>query len=187
MSGPGFIDRLHEKARRKIVENVRRFAQGDPEKSLQERARRWWDLPAQYQWTGQIANEELAHYPSKIFIDDAGDAMRHAEWQRRSAEVAGPVVPYLVGLAHEADALALNALEKSRNRSAPVAGRTTPPTTGEIMDRVRMDLHNNAEGLRAARERRPVDFSRLHTAPRTPVWAPLFRSPPDNLTGLPPR
>lgn len=180
MSGPGFIDRLRDKAGRKIVENLRR-------KSLRERAKRWWDLPAKYQWTGQIANEELERYPPHIFTDDAGDAMRHAEWQRRSAEVAGPAVPYLVGLAHEADALAFNALEKSRTRSAPVAGGTPPPTTGEIMDRVRMDLHNNAEGLRAARERRRVDVSKLQTAPRAPVWAPLFRSPPDNLTGLPPR
>lgn len=184
MAGPTFIDRLRDEAGRKLVDNVRTLARNESRKPLRERAGRWWDLKAQYDWTGQVANEELERYPPKVFTDDAGDAMRHAEWQRRSAEVAGPVVPYVVGLAHEADALVFNALEKAKSDPA---GRRRLPTTGEIMDRVRMDLHNNAEGLKAARKRRPIDVSKLQTAPRVPVWAPLFRSPPDKLTGLPSR
>lgn len=73
--------------------------------------------------------------------NNALDAQRHARWSERMAREIGPVTSFLVGTGHE-----LAAIFQPR---------------GEAL----MDLHNNAEGRRAAREHRPIDPRRLQTSP----------------------
>jgi hypothetical protein len=61
------------------------------------------------------------------------------------------------------------------------------PTPGEVIDEIRMDLHNNAEGRQAAREGRAIDPARLRMHPTTAPATALYRMPPPSWAGLPPR
>jgi len=80
--------------------------------------------------------------------DDMYDAMRHAEASRRISEALGPGYAHLFGTAHE------------------VQNLLTPRNwlEGNILERVGMDLRNNAEGRLAWREGRAIDPSRLQTS-----------------------
>ncbi|HET6974814.1 MAG TPA: RHS repeat-associated core domain-containing protein [Pyrinomonadaceae bacterium] len=103
----------------------------------------WWDprtyLP-DYDRAGQIANEELINHPGH---NDAGDAMRHAEWSRRMRCEIGPFTAWSSGVGHEID----NLFE------------------GAPLEEIIMDLHNNAEGRRAGGQSRPVDPNNLQNSP----------------------
>ncbi|TDT92002.1 RHS repeat domain-containing protein [Pseudodesulfovibrio indicus] len=107
-------------------------------------ARDWWDIVSNYKRANEIADEEVAKRGVGNHNNE-GDAMRHAEWSKRMAEELGGGTSWLFGVGHEIDGLI--------NSDQP---------WGEAM----MDLHNNAEGRAAAREKRPVDRSKLQKAPK---------------------
>ena len=166
-SRPGPSLTLHEQAA---------LANAPKQKSLEARAKRWWDLPAKTQVTRQIGDRMLAVFPPDVYADDAGDALRHGEWQRQSARAVGPTYANAAGLAHEADALVDSFRVHVLGQEPHL--RSTVPTVGQVIPRIRMDLHNNAEGRRAAAEGRPVDMSRLQTYPRALAWWPRFGAGP---------
>jgi hypothetical protein len=88
----------------------------------------------------EIASEELAKHHGH---NNADDAQRHADWNRRMSEEIGPFTSWAVGTGHEVEGL-LN---------------------GGPLNEARMDLHNNAEGRDAASEGRAVDPRNLRTSP----------------------
>ena len=104
----------------------------------------WWDVPANLNRAIEIGNEELRKR-GKGNHNNSGDAMRHAEWSRRMAEEIGPVTSWIAGTANEAKGL----------------------LHGQPWGEAMMDLHNNAEGRAAAKEKRPVDKSRLKNTPHS--------------------
>lgn len=114
----------------------------------------WWDVVSNYRRAHEIAGEEVAKRGAGNHNNE-GDAMRHAEWSRRMAEELGSGTSWLFGLGHEIDGL-LNSRQP----------------WGEAM----MDLHNNAEGRTAAREKRPVDRRKLQKAPKTGVHVNPYSS-----------
>lgn len=116
----------------------------------------WWNVPAKLDRAGEIAQEELDR--SRRASEAAGlgrphnnrfDAARHAEWSRRMSTEIDPLTSFLVGTGHEGQ----NLIEFQ-----PI---------GEIV----MDLRNNAEGRRAAAERRAVNPSNLQIRPNGPLDA----------------
>ena len=106
-----------------------------------------WDLPAKWTASQRIAwDEKRLHAPHQ---NDLDDAKRHAEWAQRSSNVAGPVFTTAAGIAHEI-----------KNMLPPAIGGDGQPFPEAIMD-----LHNNAEGVRAFQEGRPINPQRLLDQP----------------------
>ena len=101
----------------------------------------WWDLPANLERTRQIANEELVKRPNSH--NDIGDAMRHAEWMRRTTEETNAFTAWLAGTGHE--------IEGTLN--------------GQPLDEMLMDLHNNSVGRQAGRKNSLVNPGNLWTLP----------------------
>jgi hypothetical protein len=157
------FEALQRDARRLVADNARRL-NGFLDAPLQERARRWWDLPAKQGLAGQIAKQEKARALAMAAAagdddphNDRFDAERHARWSNRMATEIGPIFAQVAGSGHE--------------------------VTNELLDgqpgaESYMDLHNNAEGRRAARDRRPIDPGRLQVSPnvrRPPITAGYSR------------
>lgn len=109
--------------------------------SLNQRAKRWWDIPAKVAVGERIANEEKARHVGHH--NDARDALRHAEWSRRMADEVGPVFSTVVGVEHELEGLM---------RFQPLSESV-------------MDMINNGEGVASSVARRPIDRSTLQEAP----------------------
>ncbi|VAX13117.1 hypothetical protein MNBD_GAMMA24-610, partial [hydrothermal vent metagenome] len=101
----------------------------------------WWDLSANFGRTRAIAREELLKRPTQH--NDFGDAMRHAEWNRRTVEETNVFTAWVAGVGHELDNL----------------------VNGGPWRESMMDIHNNAEGRSAGLDRRPVNPSNLRTIP----------------------
>lgn len=100
----------------------------------------WWDFPANFERTKQIASEELAKRPSSH--NDIGDAMRHAEWMRRTTQETNACTAWLAGTGHEIEGL----------------------LDGQPWGEAIMDLHNNAVGRDTGSDSNtPVDSSKLWT------------------------
>jgi len=100
----------------------------------------WWDLPANFSRSREIARDELRRHHGH---NDAYDAMRHAEWQCRTAAETNQFTAWISGLGHELDNL--------------IHG-------GDWNESI-MDLHNNAVGRQAAEEQRPILPGDLITSP----------------------
>jgi hypothetical protein len=148
---------VRERAQKQARRNATAMA-GVPERqslTLEQRAGRWWDLPAKVQAANRLTDEELALHDGHH--NDEGDALRHAEWSRRTSEAAGPGFTTAAGWAHEIEDLAPQ-LSYDRN------GDYHAQFIGPISETA-MDLRNNAEGRRAAMEGRPIDRSKLQTTP----------------------
>lgn len=152
----------------------------------EQRAKRVWDIPAKMEVAQEISEQELER-AGPFARNNLGDAYRHARWSARTAQATGPLFAKVAGIAHEAENL-LDSVRAhglggpyDRQDRGPGAERL-PPTPGQTIDEIRMDLHNNAEGRRAVREGREIDPRRLQKAPRTPGLAPLYRSPPSGVT-----
>jgi RHS repeat-associated protein len=103
----------------------------------------WWDFPSNISRARQIAREEIAKRP--LAHNDLGDAMRHAEWMRRTTQETNSCTAWLVGTGHEIDGLL-----------------SLPP---QPLNEMFMDLHNNAVGREAGRSGSSVDASKLWTLP----------------------
>jgi RHS repeat-associated protein len=101
----------------------------------------WWDLPANLARAQQIAGEELARRPNSH--NDIGDAMRHAEWQRRTTQETNAFTAWLAGTGHEIEGM----------------------LRGQPMNEMLMDLHNNSVGRDAGRAGSSVSPSNLWTLP----------------------
>lgn len=101
----------------------------------------WWDFPANLKRARQIADEELSRRPRSH--NDAGGAMRHAEWMRRTTQEANACTAWVAGTGHEIEGL-LN---------------------GQPWPEALMDLHNNAVGRNTGRNNTAVDPSSLWTLP----------------------
>ena len=109
--------------------------------TLEQRAKRLWDLPAKVEIANRIADEELAR--AGRHHNDERDAWRHATWSRRTADAAGPMFTRLAGLGHEVEGL----------------------LTGQPLTEAVMDMINNDEGRRASIERRPINRTALQMKP----------------------
>jgi RHS repeat-associated protein len=101
----------------------------------------WWDIVSNLQRAHQIGMQELAKRSGPGMHNNANDAMRHAEWMRRTADETNAFTAWLAGVGHELDNL----------------------TEGAPLEEILMDLHNNAQGRRAASEGRLVDPNSLQT------------------------
>jgi RHS repeat-associated protein len=101
----------------------------------------WWDLPANLKRAREIAVQELANRP--LSHNDLGDAMRHAEWIRRTVVETNTFTAWLAGTGHEVEGL--------------ISGQPR----GETI----MDLHNNSVGRAAGRRGTAVDPRDLWTLP----------------------
>lgn len=116
--------------------------------------KQWWNVPAKYAAAKRIKEEILRDYPGH---DDAGDARRHAELSRRMASEIDPITALLAGVTHEIDNTMPPWFTQWPHADQNWHGQRWPERN--------MDLHNNAEGLRAAAERRPVNPRNLQTLP----------------------
>ena len=101
----------------------------------------WWDLPSNFERAREIARDELQKRPTQH--NDAGDAMRHAEWNRRMVDEINSFTAWTAGVGHEIEGL----------------------LQGQPLNEAMMDLLNNAEGRAAGNEGRPVDPNNLITSP----------------------
>lgn len=72
-----------------------------------------------------------------------GDAMRHAEWMRRTTEETNFITAWVAGTGHELDGM----------------------WRGQPMDEMIMDLHNNSVGRNAGKNKTTFDPSELWTLP----------------------
>lgn len=93
----------------------------------------WWDLPANYGRAREIANEEYANWAGHH--NDAGDAMRHYEWSRRTTAETNSFTSFTAGWAHE--------IEYFFRRGAMPAS--------QYLRESQMDVNNNALGRNAGR------------------------------------
>jgi len=183
MAGQGnpALGRLTQAANRVVADNAKAFRQLTGEGlSLEERAKRPWDFPAKEAVTRRIAQEELDRAGGGH--NDIRDAMRHAQWSQRTAQAVGPLYAEVAGIAHEAKNLADSIASHGTHGPYDTVGRNPMPTPGETMSESLMDLRNNAEGRRAAREGRPIDMQRLQTAPKQTVMGALVYQPRSGLT-----
>ena len=101
----------------------------------------WWNFPANFQKAIDIGKEESRKRPGSH--NDLGDAMRHAEWMRRTRQQTNGFTAWLAGTGYEIN----NLLD------------------GNPLNETVMDLHNNAEGRAAGAEDRPVNPAHLRTLP----------------------
>ncbi len=101
----------------------------------------WWDIVSNLRRAHEIGMQELAKRSGPGMHNNANDAMRHAEWMRRTTEETNAFTAWLAGVGHELDNL----------------------TEGAPLKEILMDLHNNAQGRRAGSEGRPVDPKSLQT------------------------
>ncbi len=162
MASQDVLSRLRDAASATIARNLRHFGMyggdGGPAVTVSSSARRptipAWNIPAKLGAAGRIADDEkrlhVGHH------NDLGDAERHAEWSQRMADDLGPAFSTAVGIAHEI--------------------QETPPSwlggQGQPLSEMVMDLHNNAEGVRASRRGRAIDPQHLMDHPLIPsAWA----------------
>ena len=99
----------------------------------------WWDLPANFRRAREIAQEELQRRPTQH--NDIGDAIRHAEWNRRMVEETNTFTAFTAGVGHEIDGL----------------------FSGQPLNEAIMDLHNNALGRSAGQTGSAVNQNDLWT------------------------
>jgi hypothetical protein len=85
--------------------------------------------------------EELSKRPSSH--NDMGDAMRHAEWMRRTTQETNAFTAWLAGTGHEIEGM----------------------LKGQPINEMLMDLHNNSVGRDAGRNSSLVDPNNLWTLP----------------------
>lgn len=96
--------------------------------------------------------------------NDAGDAQRHADWSKQMADELGPNFSRAAGFLHEIEGMA----PRIAKDGSYMVGTVTMPTYGvdaQPLSELMMDMRNNAEGIRASVENRPIDPSRLQVRP----------------------
>jgi RHS repeat-associated protein len=123
--------------------NLYGYCVGDPVNWVDDvglKAGDWWDIPSNFKRARDIGLEELKKRPMNH--NDSGDAMRHAEWNRRMVEEINSFTAWTVGIGHEIEGLLQN----------------------QPWEEAMMDLHNNAEGRKAGNENRSVDSNDLITS-----------------------
>jgi len=182
------LDRLRVRARQAIAQNAPAIARGmgyAPDGSLalpvEDRARRVWDMPAKMEIARKIMRDERRRSEDH---NGPGDAMRHARASQRLTQAIGPVFAEIAGAAHEVEDIGQSIARHGLVGPYDIGGIPTPSQT---INEIPMDLHNNAEGRRAAREGRAIDPARLRTRPSESRLGPLYRSPPAGRGELPGR
>lgn len=101
----------------------------------------WWDIPANFDRTQQIAKEELAKRPNSH--NNIGDAMRHSEWMKRTSQETNTFTAWIAGTGHEIEGT----------------------LKGQPWNEMLMDLHNNSVGREAGNNNSSIDPSKLWTLP----------------------
>ena len=174
MAGYDLIDDLRDAAQRVIGDNALILAGHAAGAQPTPPEKQWWNLPAKIAAGHRIADEELQRSrtlaPNHDPHNDAYDAMRHARWSSRMANEIDPVFAQAAGVQHEGANLLESLWKNPAARTgvwSPEAGRTVTSIPQTVAESI-MDLRNNAEGLRAAREGRPIDPARLTWPPVAP-------------------
>lgn len=145
----GVFGRLQDQALRTIADNAATLRR----------------LPAKVHAAQRIYDEEEERAMQRgrgVASDNRFDAERHARTSYRMTKLLGPHLAALGGYGVEAGGLARNIAGNIREQFDPNAGERS---FGDALASMHMDLRNNAEGRRAAVEGRPIDPSRLQTAP----------------------
>ena len=192
MAGPrDMLSLLRGPAQQAIARNAVALDGGAPT-TLEDRAKRWWDFPAKHELSYRIHDDELRRSIEEARAaglpnahNNRFDAMRHARWSQRSAQATGPLFTAAAGVGNELDNLR-QSIEAHHGVQGPY-DHSHVPTPGETLDEMGMDMHNNLKGLKAALSGHPIDPRQLKSFPTQPGYAPLYRSPPAGLEGLPRR
>jgi len=162
MASPDVLSKLRDAASATITRNLKHLGMyggdGDPAARASSPAKRptipAWNIPAKLGAAHRIGKDEERLHVNHH--NDLGDAERHAEWSKRMADDLGPGFSTAVGIAHEIQ-------------------ETPPPWLGgrnQPLSEMVMDLHNNAEGVRASRGGRGIDPQHLMDHPLIPsAWA----------------
>jgi hypothetical protein len=100
--------------------------------------------------------------------NDEQDALRHAEWSKQMADELGPGFSTLAGLQHEIKDLIPRFRFEGRWRVGPFRGPHIRVATKQPFAEGIMDMRNNAEGIAASVQDRPIDRSRLQVSPTRP-------------------
>lgn len=186
---------LRARARQAIAGNLvglKKVLGGQPPMSLEQRAGRPWDLLAKAQQVGAIMDEEkrrsIRDDPSGRAEDNSFDAIRHARASRRVTKVVGPTLAAMGGYGVEALGLARNLVKNALETPFPDDPRFATPSLLAGLSAAEMDLHNNAEGRRAALRNEAIRPGNLQNAPRGTIeYEGLYDRPAPRLTGTPPR
>lgn len=93
------------------------------------------------------------------------DALRHAEWSKQMADELGAGFSRAVGLAHEVEGF-IPSLERGKDAHWRDLRVPTYQLHVQPWSEAEMDMRNNAEGIAASIEGRPIDPRRLQNAPR---------------------
>ncbi len=109
----------------------------------------WWDL---------LGNHGRADHLAHVIMQERGghndfsDAMRHAEWSKRTAEQTNPFTAWYAGLGHELEGFWDNVIKEDMSAK-------------DYLSEMAMDLHNNAEGRNAKHQKRDINKDNLVTNP----------------------
>lgn len=151
--------------------------------------KQWFNLPAKIEAGRRIGYEELRN-SQRQNPNPHNDAMRHARWSKRMAEEIDPAFAWAAGVYHEGENLWSEGKDlwngyKAKIRGVPIERDVPDPR--QVFAESIMDLRNNHEGLRAAREGHPVAPDHLQTRPLRPLsrtgpkpvdYAPTYKAPP---------
>ena len=132
--------------------------------------KQWWNVPAKVAKAKEIAQQER----ERSLVDagsqglssahnNAPDAMRHARWSQRMVTEIDPISARLFGIAHEFEG-SLPAPDRLKRWNAPQSLQQLARDRDwhdQSDSEALMDMRNNAEGRRAAQERRAVNPANL--------------------------
>lgn len=112
----------------------------------------------------QIAREALARHSGHH--NDEGDAQRHAEWSKQMADELGAGFSGLAGVQHEIEGLRPRVRRGDEVwRFGPLRVPEVQIDPGQPLAEAMMDMRNNAEGIMASVQGRPINPSQLQTSP----------------------
>ena len=109
----------------------------------------WWSFRANHGRANRLAHDLMQERGGR---NDFSDAMRHAEWSRRTSEQANSFTAWYAGIGHELEGFWDNVIKGDMSAK-------------DYLNEMAMDLHNNAEGRNANHQKRDINKDNLVTNP----------------------